>query len=54
MLTRDLLDHLEEGSVKLSEDLVAVFKFKADVVGLDPSYVLETNKRQWLSQDDGL
>lgn len=35
-----LLDDLEECSVKLGEDLIAVFKLKANVVGLHPCYVL--------------
>lgn len=36
-----LLDDLEECSVKLGENLVAVFQLEADVVGLHPGYVLE-------------
>jgi hypothetical protein len=41
-----LLDDLEQGPVQLGEDLIAVFKFKADIVGLDPGYVLKQDKRQ--------
>ena len=40
----DLLDDLEERSVKLGEYLVAVFKLKADIVRLHPRYVL--NKKR--------
>ncbi len=39
--TTDSLDHLEQCSVELSKDLIAVLQFKADVVGLHPSDVLE-------------
>ncbi len=41
---KDLLDDLEECSVKLGEYLVAVFKLKANIVGLHPRYVL--NKKR--------
>ena len=36
-----LLDDLEQCSVQLSEDLVAVLQLEADVVGLYPRYVLQ-------------
>lgn len=39
-----LLDDLEKCSVKLGEDLVAVFQLKANVVGLHPGDVLNTQQ----------
>lgn len=39
-----LLDDLEKCSVELGEDLVAVFQLKANVVGLHPGNVLNTQQ----------
>lgn len=47
-----LLDNLEECSVELGEDLVAVFKLKANIVGLHPGYVLNTETDSRDSQDE--
>lgn len=42
---KHLLDDLEERSVKLGENLIAVFKLKANIVGLHPRYVLNKKRR---------
>lgn len=41
---KDLLDDLEERPVKLGKYLIAVFKLKANIVGLHPGYVLNKEK----------
>lgn len=46
MVTTDSLYHLEQCSVELSKDLVAVLQFKADVVGFHPSNVLESQRQK--------
>lgn len=48
---KDLLDDLEERPVKLGKYLVAVFKLKANIVGLHPGYVLK--KEEGREQDVG-
>lgn len=43
---KHLLDDLEERSVKLGKYLIAVFKLKANIVGLHPCYVLNKEGRK--------
>lgn len=46
LINRDSLDDLEESSVELGENLVAVFKLKANVVGFHPCDVLGGKKEK--------
>lgn len=46
LINRDSLDDLEESSVELGENLVAVFKLKANIVGFHPCDVLGFKKRK--------
>lgn len=41
------LDHLEECSVQLSKDFIAVLQFEADVIGFHPSNILS---EKWIKK----
>lgn len=43
---KHLLNDLEQCSVKLCENLIAVFKLKANIVGLHPGYILNKKGRE--------